>query len=62
MEYHWLPISFDGNRYEVNLRPDGNHDVIVLCQRRDTGLEFSRTIKPGSRNWHRAVRHVSTTR
>jgi hypothetical protein len=44
----------------VNLRPDGKHDVIVLCERRDTGLEYSRTIKPGSQNWKRAVRLATT--
>jgi hypothetical protein len=43
-------------RWEVTLDPAGAHVVRTICVRRDTGLEFTRTIKPQSQNWKRAVK------
>lgn len=46
------------NRYDVCLNPTDSDrpKVFVIKERRDTGLEFTQTIKPGSAIWRRAVR------
>jgi len=60
----FISVSPDGGwtRYEVRLEPtSGQHTVQVIKTRRDTGLEFTQTIKPGSQNWRRAVRLAHAT-
>lgn len=53
----WQEVRFNGNVYEVKLEPEtGHHIVVVQCCRRDTGVEFTRTIKLASRNWKQAVK------
>jgi hypothetical protein len=43
-------------RWEVNLHEFAEPVAVTICVRRDTGLEFTRTLKPHSANWKKAVR------
>jgi hypothetical protein len=54
---NWIAVSPDNGwtRWEVNLREFAQPVAVTLCVRRDTGLEFTRTLKPGSANWKKAV-------
>jgi len=60
MANEWIEVSPDGGRtrYDVMLDADGEggHWVAVHKLRRDTLLDYTQTIKPGSSNWKRAVR------
>jgi len=50
-------------RYLVTLAEDGNHQVLVICERTNpmpwNCAEYTRRIKPGSANWKRAVRQAT---
>ena len=54
----WIALSPDNGwtRWEVNLTEFAEPAAQTICVRRDTGLEFARTLKPHSANWKKAVR------
>lgn len=53
----WISVSPDAwTRWEVNLDQFDEPVAVTLCERRDTGTEYARTLKPWSANWRKAVR------
>jgi hypothetical protein len=58
-----MTVTPDGGwtTWRVTLAGDGAHVVHTVCVRRETGEEYTRTIKPGSENWSRAVRLAMRT-
>jgi hypothetical protein len=55
---NWIAVSPDAEwtRWEVNPHEFEEPIAVTICVRRDTGLEFTRTLKPHSANWKKAVR------
>ena len=61
---NWIRVTPDGGRTRYDVRfwensagiEEHDPDVVVLKERRDTGLEFTQKIKPQSQNWKRAVK------